>query len=57
MLAILAFIPILVTLVLMLVFNIHAKWSLMISFVIAFILGMYVDIERVYRTELKSLTT
>lgn len=40
MLAILAFIPILVTLVLMLVFNIHAKWSLMISFGIAFILSL-----------------
>lgn len=39
MLAILAFLPILITLILMLVFNVHAKWSLMISFVAAFILS------------------
>lgn len=39
MLAILAFLPILITLILMLVFNVHAKWSLMISFGVAFILS------------------
>ncbi len=39
MLAILAFVPILLTLILMLVFNLHAKWSLLISFCVAFVLS------------------
>ena len=40
MLAILAFVPIILTLVLMLVFNLRAKWSLLISFCVAFVLGV-----------------
>ncbi len=40
MLAILAFLPILLTLVLMLVFDLHAKWSLLISFCVAFVLSL-----------------
>ncbi|MBE7092963.1 MAG: L-lactate permease [Clostridiales bacterium] len=39
MLAILAFVPILATLILMLVFNMHAKWSLLISLGMAFVLA------------------
>ena len=40
MLALLAFIPIVITLVLMLVFNWPAKWSLLVSFVVAFVFGL-----------------
>ena len=40
MLALLAFIPIVITLVLMLVFNWPAKWSLLVSFAVAFIFGL-----------------
>ena len=40
MLALLAFIPIVITLVLMLVFNWPAKWSLLVSFVVAFFFGL-----------------
>lgn len=40
MLAVLAFVPILVTLVLMMVFNWSAKWSLLISLCLAFVFGL-----------------
>lgn len=40
MLAILAFLPILVTLVLMMVFNKPAKWSLLVSLCLAFVIGL-----------------
>lgn len=40
MLAVLAFIPILTTLVLMLFFNLSAKWSLLISLCLAFVFGL-----------------
>lgn len=40
MLALLAFIPIIITLVLMLVFNWPAKWSLLVSFAVAFVFGL-----------------
>lgn len=40
MLALLAFIPILATLVLMLVFNWPAKWSLLVSLCLAFVFGL-----------------
>ncbi len=40
MLAVLAFVPILVTLVLMLCFNRPAKWSLLVSLCVAFVFGL-----------------
>ncbi len=46
MLAILAFLPILATLVLMMVFNWPAKWSLLVSMIMAFIFGfVFWDIQ------------
>ena len=41
MLALIAFVPILVTLVLMMVFNWPAKWSLLISLVLALVFGFF----------------
>ena len=41
MLALIAFVPILVTLVLMMVFNWPAKWSLLISLVMALVFGFF----------------
>lgn len=41
MLALIAFVPILVTLVLMMVFNWPAKWSLLVSLVLALIFGFF----------------
>ena len=46
MLALIAFLPILTTLILMMVFNWPAKWSLMVSWGMAFILGiLFFDVE------------
>jgi lactate permease len=46
MMALLAFIPILLTLVLMLVFNVKAKWSLLISWLVAAIFAfLFFDIN------------
>ena len=46
MLALIAFLPILATLILMMVFNWPAKWSLMVSWGLAFILGiLFFDVE------------
>ena len=46
MLALLAFLPILATLVLMMVFNWPAKWSLLVSWVMAFVFGVaFFDVD------------
>lgn len=46
MLALIAFLPILATLILMMVFNWPAKWSLMVSWVMAFVFGVaFFDVE------------
>ncbi|MBQ7098704.1 MAG: L-lactate permease [Oscillospiraceae bacterium] len=46
MLALIAFLPILATLVLMMVFNWPAKWSLMVSWVMAFVFGvLFFDVD------------
>ena len=46
MLALIAFLPILATLVLMMVFNWPAKWSLLVSWVMAFVFGvLFFDVD------------
>jgi lactate permease len=46
MLALIAFLPILATLILMMVFNWPAKWSLMVSWAMAFVLGIiFFDVD------------
>ncbi len=46
MLALIAFLPILATLILMMVFNWPAKWSLLVSWVMAFVFGvLFFDVD------------
>ena len=46
MLALIAFLPILATLVLMMVFNWPAKWSLLVSWLMAFVFGVvFFDVD------------